>query len=143
MKKITKEEAIEMSRNFGYWLVERPGCGWARTDWNDIAGYYIDDPAAARKWWWSKTVAEQAYCDIASELDQELGEFARLADLSNTVRHLRQRSKMTQADFSSAYGIPMRTFQRWENGETTPPEYVVQLLSRAVAEDFASPSEQK
>lgn len=137
MKKITKNEATEMAKSFGYWLVDRPGCGWIRTDWNDIAGYYIDDPAAARKWWWSKTVAEQAYCDIAFELDRDLGEFARGADMSNIARHLRQRAGLTQKNFSSLYGIPMRTYQSWENGEATPPEYVIQLLSRAVAEDFA------
>lgn len=30
----------------------------------------------------------------------------------------------------------MRTYQAWETGEATPPEYVIRLLSRAVAEDF-------
>lgn len=136
MNKITKNEAIELAKAHGVNHIERPGCGWVKTDWNDLRGYYIEDKAEARAWWWGKSVMEQAYCDIAFELDRDLGEFARGADMSNIVRHLRQRAGLTQKNFSSRYGIPMRTYQGWETGEATPPEYVVQLLSRAVAEDF-------
>lgn len=58
-----------------------------------------------------------------------------------TIRALRRSAGMTQKAFSSAYGIPMRTYQAWENGEAAPPEYVVRLLSRAVAEDLKKPQE--
>lgn len=58
-------------------------------------------------------------------------------EAKDTIRTLRRSTGLTQKNFSSRYGIPMRTYQSWENGETTPPEYVIQLLSRAVAEDFA------
>lgn len=68
-------------------------------------------------------------------------------EAKDTIRALRRSTGLTQKNFSSLYGIPMRTYQAWETGEATPPEYVVQLLSRAVAEDFAAkagnPSEQK
>ena len=57
-------------------------------------------------------------------------------EAKDTIRALRRSTGLTQKNFSSLYGIPMRTYQSWENGEATPPEYVVQLLSRAVAEDF-------
>lgn len=57
-------------------------------------------------------------------------------EAKDTIRALRRSTGLTQKNFSGRYGIPMRTYQAWENGEATPPEYVIQLLSRAVAEDF-------
>lgn len=59
-------------------------------------------------------------------------------EAKDTIRALRRSTGLTQKNFSSLYGIPMRTYQAWENGEATPPEYVVKLLSRAVAEDFSA-----
>lgn len=57
-------------------------------------------------------------------------------EAKDMIRTLRRSTGLTQKNFSSRYGIPMRTYQAWETGEATPPEYVIQLLSRAVAEDF-------
>lgn len=57
-------------------------------------------------------------------------------EAKDTIKALRRSTGLTQKNFSSRYGIPMRTYQAWETGEATPPEYVVKLLSRAVAEDF-------
>ena len=59
-------------------------------------------------------------------------------EAKDTIRALRRSTGLTQKNFSSLYGIPMRTYQAWENGEATPPEYVVKLLSRSVAEDFSA-----
>lgn len=57
-------------------------------------------------------------------------------EAKDTIRALRRSTGLTQKNFSSRYGIPMRTYQGWESGEAIPPEYVIQLLSMAVAEDF-------
>lgn len=57
------------------------------------------------------------------------------------IKGLRKQAGLTQKAFSSAYGIPMRTYQAWETGEATPPEYVIRLLARAAAEDFSEKAE--
>lgn len=53
----------------------------------------------------------------------------------NPIKRMRLYLKMTQEEFSNAYGIPVRTLQQWESGRRNPPEYVVNLLERAVKED--------
>ena len=57
-------------------------------------------------------------------------------ETKDMIRDLRRRTGLTQKNFSGRYGIPMRTYQCWESGESTPPEYVIRLLGRAVDEDF-------
>ena len=37
--------------------------------------------------------------------------------------------------FSKQYNIPVRTLENWESGKSQCPEYVRQLLERAVRED--------
>ena len=53
----------------------------------------------------------------------------------NPIKRMRSYLKMTQEEFSNAYGIPVRTLQQWESGRRNPPEYVINLLERAVKED--------
>lgn len=53
-----------------------------------------------------------------------------------TVEEMRKAVNMTKADFSKKYNIPYRTVQDWELGNRVPPEYVVELLERAVIQDF-------
>ena len=54
---------------------------------------------------------------------------------NNPIKRMRSYLEMTQEQFSDAYGIPVRTLQQWEAGRRNPPEYVVNLLERAVKED--------
>lgn len=54
----------------------------------------------------------------------------------DTIKDLRRRTGLSAQKFGDLYGIPLRTIQNWESGVNTPPEYVVKLLGRAVAEDF-------
>lgn len=42
----------------------------------------------------------------------------------------------TQSEFAARYGIPFRTVQNWETGMRTPPEYLVNLLTRRVQDDL-------
>lgn len=53
-----------------------------------------------------------------------------------TVEELRKSTNMTRAAFSKKYNIPYRTVQDWESGNRVPPVYVVELLERAVIQDF-------
>lgn len=59
----------------------------------------------------------------------------------NKVKELRKRTQLSAQRFGNLYGIPMRTIQDWERGVRTAPEYVINLLERAVNEDF--PKERK
>lgn len=53
-----------------------------------------------------------------------------------TIRELRAVTGKNQTDFGKLYGIPLRTIQNWETCARNPPEYVFNLLDRAVKQDF-------
>ena len=59
-----------------------------------------------------------------------------------TVRELRNRTGLSQADFGAKYGIPTRTVQNWEMHENDHAKgrdmvpWVQQMLNRVVREDF-------
>lgn len=47
-----------------------------------------------------------------------------------SIREMRGRTGLTQKAFSELFGIPVSTLRKWEQGEASPPEYVVRLLAR-------------
>lgn len=53
------------------------------------------------------------------------------------VREMRKETGLSAQKFGDKYGIPMRTIQDWERGERNAPDYVIDLLERAVEEDKA------
>lgn len=57
-------------------------------------------------------------------------------DTKEKAKAIRAKSKLSQVKFSARYGIPRRTIENWESGDTVPPGYVLELLDRAVSEDF-------
>ena len=52
------------------------------------------------------------------------------------VKELRMLSGLSQQAFSDKYKIPKRSIENWEGGKRNPPEYVINLLERAVREDI-------
>ena len=52
--------------------------------------------------------------------------------MSRSVKELRASTNMTQKAFACMYGIPLSTLRKWEQGESTPPSYVITLLSRSL-----------
>ena len=52
-----------------------------------------------------------------------------------TIAEIRERLNVSRAEFSRRYNIPIRTLENWESGKSKCPEYVRQLLERAVKED--------
>ena len=52
------------------------------------------------------------------------------------IKELRKMTGLNQTQFGEIYDIPMRTIQNWESGQRTPPTYVLNLLERAVKQDF-------
>ena len=52
--------------------------------------------------------------------------------MSVNIRELRDKTGLTQKAFSELYGIPVSTLRKWEQGESSPPDYVIRLLARSI-----------
>lgn len=52
-----------------------------------------------------------------------------------TLMELRKMAKLSRAEMCKKYGIPLRTAEDWE-AKNTAPQYVLDLLERAIREDF-------
>jgi transcriptional regulator with XRE-family HTH domain len=48
------------------------------------------------------------------------------------IKELRESTGMTQKGFAQMYGIPISTLRKWEQGESSPAPYVVNLLARTL-----------
>lgn len=46
------------------------------------------------------------------------------------VRELRESTGMTQKAFAELFDIPLSTLRKWEQGEASPPPYVVRMMAR-------------
>jgi DNA-binding transcriptional regulator YiaG len=44
---------------------------------------------------------------------------------------------LTQKEFAKFIGIPLRTYEDWERGAHTPPEYVVNLIKYKAEHEFS------
>ena len=49
---------------------------------------------------------------------------------------IRKMSGLSQRKFAKKYGISYRTIQEWENDRNIPKDWILNLLERAVREDF-------
>ena len=54
--------------------------------------------------------------------------------MSYMIKELRNFTGMTQRAFAKAYGIPLSTLCKWEQGESTPAKYVIELIARTIPE---------
>lgn len=50
----------------------------------------------------------------------------------NEFKWLRNKTGLTQQAFCEKFNIPIGTFRNWEQGISTPPKYVYDLLETAV-----------
>lgn len=48
------------------------------------------------------------------------------------IKELRESTGLTQKDFADMYGIPLSTLRKWEQGESSPAPYVLNLLARTL-----------
>lgn len=48
------------------------------------------------------------------------------------IQKLRERTQMTQLDFSAMFNIPLNNLQKWEQGINRPPIYVIQMMTRII-----------
>lgn len=56
-------------------------------------------------------------------------------------KEIRALTGLSQQKFADKYRIPKRTIENWESEKTIPAEYVMELLERAVKEDFPDKAE--
>ena len=52
-----------------------------------------------------------------------------------TIKEIRAGTGLSQAKFCAALNIPLRSLQKWETGERSCPEYVVELIAYRVEHD--------
>lgn len=50
------------------------------------------------------------------------------------ISDIRHNLNMSQREFAQRFEIPVRTLQQWEQGRSTPPEYIEKLLKKVVGE---------
>ena len=48
------------------------------------------------------------------------------------IKELRLSLGLSQREFSSQYCIPLSTLCKWEQGVSSPPDYVISLIARTV-----------
>ena len=49
-------------------------------------------------------------------------------DIAKRIRELRESVGENRTEFSKHTGIPVRTFEDWEAGRRTPPQYIPRLI---------------
>ena len=52
------------------------------------------------------------------------------------IKELREELGLSQRVFAQRYRIPLRSIENWEGGQRTPPDYVLELLEKAVKNDL-------
>ncbi len=52
------------------------------------------------------------------------------------IKEIRGLTGLSQTKFAQMYKIPERTLEDWERGKSSPSKYLLELLERAVKEDF-------
>ena len=57
-------------------------------------------------------------------------------ETADRAKALRARTGLSQFKFASTYNIPIGTIRNWEQGLTASPDYVLDLLERAISQDF-------
>ena len=48
------------------------------------------------------------------------------------IRELRESTGLTQKAFAELFGIPVSTLRKWEQGEASPPTYLVNMMARLI-----------
>lgn len=52
-----------------------------------------------------------------------------------TIREIRESTGLSRLEFCELLNIPKRTLEKWELGERSCPEYVVELIAYRVQRD--------
>ena len=80
------------------------------------------------KEWAEKRLSSDEYMDLF-EVDED-------SDSSSILKEIRRPTGLTMHDFAKRCGIPISTYSKWEQGRSTPPDYVVKLIKFRVDADL-------
>ena len=50
-------------------------------------------------------------------------------EISERIKQLRKNTGLSQSKFAARFGVPVRTLQQWEQGQSAPPEYFVRMMA--------------
>jgi len=50
----------------------------------------------------------------------------------NEIQKIRKKTNLSQSKFAERFGIPVRTIQKWEIGQASPPHYLVQMVKKLI-----------
>ena len=53
----------------------------------------------------------------------------------NRIEEIRKSTGLSRAAFSRKYSIPVRTLESWEYGNRQPPEWLPEILEKAIKYD--------
>lgn len=94
---------------------------------------------------YDRFILAKAYKNCLSIGDGHITEYNSIekafevAKAKSNICQSRELSGLRRKDFAEKYNIPIRTVEDWESGKSNAPEYVLDLLERAVREDFGLP----
>lgn len=80
------------------------------------------------KEWAEKRLTPEEYADLF-EVDED-------SDCSEILKEIRRPTGLNMNDFSKRYGIPISTYSKWEQGQSAPPDYLINLLRFKVESDL-------
>lgn len=58
--------------------------------------------------------------------------------MSIIIKELRTKTGLSQQKFADLFSIPVSTLRKWEQGESSAPQYVVDLIARSLPSSDSS-----
>lgn len=55
--------------------------------------------------------------------------------MNDTIQEIRYKTGMSQSAFAKHFDIPVSTLRKWEQGVSSPPDYVLRLLAKALPQE--------
>lgn len=52
-----------------------------------------------------------------------------------TIKEIRQLTGFSQSMFARYFDLPVRTLQQWEQGRSSPPDYVLKMIIKILKND--------
>ena len=53
-------------------------------------------------------------------------------EMSLSIKEMRMKTGLSQAKFAETFNIPVSTLRKWEQGDSSPSGYVIDLIARAI-----------
>lgn len=74
------------------------------------------------------------YC-LTNKIVKDATKMKPNKNTAEIIRNARLEAKLSRQQMANKYDISLRTLESWEDGERTPPDYVLKLLLRCLKAD--------